>query len=288
MSSDEQLPAAWEPLTPRGVAAFAHAKWGRLWLVQLLVAVAAAAGLAWAIHSCWFGIISAAVDHLPAQGSIRGGKLLWDTDSPQVLAENRFLAITVDLDHQGQARSPAHLQVEFGRSRVRVFSLLGFLDRAYPRGYTIAFNRAELIPWWGAWAPAFLAIIVGGAVAGLLGVWQVLAVLYAPAAWLVAFFANRSLTFRQAIRLAGAALMPGALAMLAAILFYALALLDPIQLLAALALHFVLGWVFVFVSPFFLPRHPEAPASPRQNPFDRTKPAAPTPDGTGAQPKTGI
>ena len=59
--------------------------------------------------------------------------------------------------------------------------------------------------------------------------------------------------------------------MIAGIILYALAALDPVRLLATAALHFIVGWVFVVISPFFLPRHPEAPPPTRQNPFDAPK-----------------
>ena len=41
MSALSEPTFAWEPLTPRGVAAFARASFGRLFLVQTIVAVGA-------------------------------------------------------------------------------------------------------------------------------------------------------------------------------------------------------------------------------------------------------
>ena len=38
----EKPPFAWQPITPRGVAAFARASWGRVLLAQFLCALAAA------------------------------------------------------------------------------------------------------------------------------------------------------------------------------------------------------------------------------------------------------
>ncbi len=43
MSVPAEPTAAWEPFTPRGVAAFAGAGFGRLLLVQFIVALLAAA-----------------------------------------------------------------------------------------------------------------------------------------------------------------------------------------------------------------------------------------------------
>jgi hypothetical protein len=271
MSIDEHPPFAWQPLTPRGAAAFARARFGRLFLVQFIFAVLAAGAIAWTLYAGWFRIIAAAIDKLPPQGQIRGGALMWEGDSPQTLAENRFLAITIDLKHEGQARSPAHVQIEFGRAYVKVFSLFGFVEAPYPRDYVIAFNRPELVPWWGAWKPPLLALIVGGVILALFVIWAILASIYCWVAWLFGFFANRQLSLSQSWRLSGAALMPGALLMSATIVLYGLGALDPIVLLVITALHFILGWVYVCVSPLFLPRHPDAPSPPRVNPFDKLK-----------------
>ena len=71
---------AWEPLTPRGVAAFARAKLGRLLLVQFIVALLAAASVVWFLDDGCFPTISEAIQQLPADGEIRSGKLDWHGD----------------------------------------------------------------------------------------------------------------------------------------------------------------------------------------------------------------
>src|SRR6266404_535804 len=158
---------AWQPLTPRGVAAFSGATLGRLLLLQLICALLTAGTGVWLLDQAWFPVIKEAINRMPAQGEIRSGKLDWRGDSPAAIAESRFLAFAVDLTHSGQARSPAHVQVEFGQSDVRFFSLFGFLQWRYPSGWRVAFNRVELEPWWGAWAPPILAIAAGSVIAGL-------------------------------------------------------------------------------------------------------------------------
>ena len=96
-------------------------------------------------------------------------------------------------------------------------SLSGCAEMRYPAKCIISFNRKELKPWWGAWQPALLAGTALAVVGGLLMVWLVLETLYAVPVWLLAFFANRDLRLHEACRLAGAALMPGALLMSVAI-----------------------------------------------------------------------
>src|ERR1035441_7703480 len=69
-----------------------------------------------------------------------------------------MLAISVDLDHGGALRSPADFQFEFGADSVRVFSLFGETELAYPPGYIIAANQTDARPAWGAWAPDILGL----------------------------------------------------------------------------------------------------------------------------------
>lgn len=267
---------AWQPLTPRGVAAFAGAPLSRLLLVEFIFAMVTAAAVAWFLHTDWFPIISEATRQLPARGEIRGGRLNWTANSPQVLAEGNFLAFTVDLDHGGSVRLPAHLQVEFGREDVRLFSLLGYAACPYPGNWIIVFNRSELEPWWGAWEPAIAWITAGLVVAALMAGWTLLASLYCLAVWLTGFFANRNLNLRASWKIAGAALMPGALLMIAGIVFYGAGALDLVKLGVISGAHVVLSWIYVLASPLLAPRL-AAVAATRSNPF-----AIPASETTGA------
>ncbi len=257
----------WQPLTRRGVAAFAPASVGKLLLVQFVVALLAAGAVVWFLQRAWFSAISEAITRLPAQGAIRSGTLDWPGEPAVKLAENHFLALVVDLSHAGAIRSPAHLQVEFGRNDVEIISLGRFLRIAYGTDWRLRFNRTGLEPWWGAWRPVLLALAGALVMAGLMLSWGVLATLYCLPAWLAGFMANRQLTLWGSWRLAGAALMPGALLLTAAIPAYGLGALDLIELAVAGAGHIVLGWIYLLAGLLSLPRHPAAPARPA-NPFD--------------------
>src|SRR5947209_1020015 len=122
----EKPRSAWQPVTLRGVAAFATATCGRLLLVQFVFALVSAGTVVWFLNAAWFPTVTEAIRQLPASGEIRSGKLAWPGNSPQRLAEGHFLAFTVDLKHEGEERSPAHVEVEFGRADLKIFSLLGF------------------------------------------------------------------------------------------------------------------------------------------------------------------
>jgi hypothetical protein len=256
---------AWEPITPRGVAAFARAKLSRLLLVQLIVALLAAAAAAWLLDEGCFPVIGDAIQKLPATGEIRSGKLDWPGNSPQRLAEGRILAFDVDLDHSGQINSTADVQIEFGAESVRVFSLLGYVEFFYPPNRVAPFNRPQLEPLWGAWAAEILFFAFAATVLILLLVWWLLATVCFLPVWLLAFYANRDLRLPACWKLTGAALLPGALLMAAGLLLYGAGLLGLVALGFLFAAHFVVGWIYLFVSQFFLPRTSEA--RPKRNPF---------------------
>ena len=112
----------WQPLTPRGAAGFSKAAPGRLILVQFAFALLAAAVVIWFVQSAWFRCVQQAIENLPRSGEIRLGRLQWEGPDYLRLAENRFLSLAVDLEHQGEVRSPAHLQIELGRTDVQVRS----------------------------------------------------------------------------------------------------------------------------------------------------------------------
>ncbi len=270
MSEPAESTFAWEPLTPRGVAAFARATLSRLLLVQFIVALVAAASVVWYLDDGCFPVVSAAIQNLPAAGEIRSGKLDWRGDSPQLLAEGRVLAFDVDTNHSGQIHSTADVQIEFGQDSIRIFSLLpGYSEIFYLPDRVAPFNRMDLEPLWGAWAAEILFIAGAAATAGLLVSWWLLATAYFLPVWLLGFFANRDLNLRASWKLSGAALLPGALLLAAGIALYTAGLLDLVALGFVFAAHFALGWIYLFLGQLFLPRIPGT--KPKSNPFKPAK-----------------
>jgi len=269
MSTPARATVAWEPFTPRGVAAFAGAGLGRLLLVQFVVAMLAAAAVVWFVDKGCFPVMGMAIQKLPAAGEIHSGRLDWPGHSPELLAGGRLLALDVDLDHSSQIGPAADVRIELGRETVRTFSLFGYWDWPYPRNYLIAVNRNTLEPLWGAWAVALLAMTGVAATVGLLLSWWLLATCYFLPVWLLGFFTNRDLNFRRSWRLAGAALMPGALLMTSAILLYGIGFLDLVSFGFIFGAHFLIGWIYLFVSLLFVPRASTAVRS--DNPFRRPR-----------------
>jgi hypothetical protein len=271
-ATEKRKSFAWQPLTLSGVTAFGDASVTRLLAVQLFFAVLFAGMVVWLLQSCWFPVLRESIRHLPSAGQIQSAKLVWQGDSPVSLGQNRFLAIAVDLKHEGQARSPAHVQIEFGERDVKMISLLGFLKADYPKGWIIPFNQQSLQPWWGAWSPILLAIAGLAVGLGLFLFWAVVALVLCVPVWVVALFEDRALTLPGAWRLAGAAQLPGTLLLIVALFFYGMRLVDPVKLLAAAAVHILLILIYGLGSPFCRPKVIEKTG----NPFE-TKPRSGSP-----------
>ena len=257
---------AWEPLTPRGIVAFSRATFARLFLVQLIFALLAAASVVWFLDDGCFPTVRQAIQNLPDTGKISAGKLDWKNDSPKLLAEGKFLAFDVDLRHSGKIHSITDFQFEFGENSLRIFSWLGYTEIFYPPDRFAPLNRTELEPLWGAWRSTLLFFAALTSVVYLLVNWLVLATIYFLPVWLLGFFANRDLNFRGSWKLAGAALMPGALLMTVAIFLYDFGTLDLVQLGFWFSMHFVLGWIYLLLGVLFTPRIPDLPKL-KNNPF---------------------
>ena len=255
-----------EPFTPRGVAVFARVPLNRLLLVQFIFALVAGIVVAWVFHSSYFPVIQSAIESLPDDGEIRAGRLNWTGDSPQKLAENDFLALDVDMDHSGQFRSTADIQIEFGRKSLRVLSPFGYyVDLFYPANQTMPFNRPELDPLWNAWRAIILFFIIATTLIALLVSWWLLATIYLFPAWLLGFFTNRDLDLRASWKLSGAALLPGALLMTIGILLYGLGFIGLVPLGFIFGAHFILQWLYLFFGSMFLSR--ASTSDPKGNPF---------------------
>jgi hypothetical protein len=266
---------AWQPLTPGGVAAFAQAPLGRLWLVQLLVALVAALGVGWFLLAAWFPVVRQAIGQLPEAGEIRQQQLQLARVPERVLAQSRHLAVVVDPAGQSAEGTGADLRVRFKNRSVEWCSLLGCLELAYPRRYVIQFNQPELQPWWEAWQPFLLGASALGVVVLLFLLWGAVALLYGPAACLAARLARRALTLGGSVKLAGAALLPGALLLTLGIVLYGEGVLDLIRLAVVAGLHVALGWVYLVAAVASLPAAGVKPLQ-QENPF-AGEPGAPDP-----------
>jgi hypothetical protein len=260
-------PVAWQPLTPRGVAAFAQASLGRLLLVELIVALLAGGAVAWFLAVAWFPAVKQFIQQLPEQGTI-GHQQLDLAATPAVrLAENRpFLILVMDPENQRNASQTSDVLVEFHRKNYQVCSIFGCLFFNYPKRGSLEITRAHLAPLWEAWEPTLLVATVLSIALGLLLSWSLLATIYCVLVRLLGFFKDRDLTWGRSWRLASAALLPGALMLAAGVCGYGLGVVDLIRLLLLFVLHLATGWVYLALSPLYVPHLPEV-ASRGTNPF---------------------
>jgi hypothetical protein len=269
MRIDANPSSSWQPFTPGGIAALAVLRHGRLFLVQCVIVISVVGSFLWFLTSAWYPVIETASGQLPVQARIRAGTLEWTGPTPVRLAGNQFLSITVDPDGIASPRSTTDIEIVLGRHEIRVRSLLGYLAWPYPGQYRIDLARTEFRAWWGAWRLPLLALVGGVASAVLFLAGALLALLYAPTARLIGFYADRDAPFRVCWRLAVASLMPGSVVLAGVIVLYGLQQIDLIGFLFGVALHLVIGWLYLLVSPFALPRRSSSPRRRGSNPFRR-------------------
>jgi hypothetical protein len=260
-------PRPWQPLTFGGVAAFAHAPGGRLGLVALLVALVAGASVIATLSLGWNPVLEKAIAALPQQGAITNGQFDWSGETTVVLAENPFLSLVVDMDGTGQPGQVSDLQIEFCRKELRLVSLGGNLPVAYGPGWTVPINRPQLVPLWGAWKPLVLGIAGVTAAIILMMSSAVLAAFYALPVRLLAFLADRDVTLGGSWRLSLAAIQPGLLVASAGVVAYTIGVLPLIGLGLGVAVSIVIGWVYLLIAPFLLPRLGKSPKG-GGNPFE--------------------
>lgn len=255
---------AWQPFTPRGVAAFAQAPGSRVFFLKAVAALVAAAIVIWFINANYSPSISEAIKNLPDEASFQNGELT--NVSSGVLTQKKFLSLVVDLEENGQTGQTADLQVVLRKNYFEICSLPGCGYFKYPNE-NILIGRSTSEPWWGARQPVILAIIGALSLAGLWLAWVIFALVYAPIAKLTAYFNDRPLSWRGSWRLASAAQMPGAFLMSLAIVLYGLHVFDLIRFIFFFGLHFFVTWFYIFSAPFSLPRASAASSSPAKNPF---------------------
>lgn len=264
MADGQTARDAWQPFTVAGVARFAYASLPRLLAMGALTGLLCGTAAAALASFCWAPVIERAIQMLPEKSSIQAGALRWPDSRPVTLAENRFLTITANPDGAAMPRETSDLHVEFQLTRVELQSLAGYLPLPYPRGWTIALNKAELEPLWGAWKPVLLIAAVFGVMLALMVNWALLALFYAWVPKLIGFYSDRRISFFGAWKLSYAALMPGAILMCFGMALYALGEIPLVFFALIAALHLVVGWVYLLLPPFRLEPMRQAP---RKNPF---------------------
>ena len=260
-------PEAWQPFTFGGVAAFARARWRRLFVAQAAAALLFAAATVWFLGHCYAPVITQEIQKMPKSAGLADAQL---SGLPGItISGSKFLSIAIAADDSAELDQSADLLIALRGRHVEISSILssalGSLEFDYPPPWTLDLSRSHLEPWWGAWRPVILAVAGLAAAVGLILLWTVLAWVYAPAAKLIAWFLDRRLSWSGAWRLACAALLPGAVLMALGLVLYGRQMVDVFGLGYFGAVHFLAGWVYLLAAPAFAPRSSSATAN--RNPF---------------------
>jgi hypothetical protein len=236
--------------------------------LQLVVACAGGAAITLYFHTAWCPLVNEVIKTVPKQAGWNQGTFSWPGQNrATALAHNPLAALIVDLPLTGKAGQLSDVQVEFGATRWRIRSLLGYWDFPYTLGL-FDLDPAYLRPAWDAWKPAFLVFAGLLAAIGIFCSWILLAAIGAPVAKLMSFFSDRDLTMLQSWKVCGAGLMPGAIFFTVAIMLYSWSRLNLIGLFLAAAIHLVVDAVYMMVAPCRVPKKAAATASvPPGNPF---------------------
>jgi hypothetical protein len=244
--SAEAPPAAWQPLTFGGVGAFAGARLGRLLAAELAAAIVVAASAVWFLHRAYCPIILQAIQKMPETARVAHGTLQGVPDT--TVAESKFLAIAATPRSASEIGQDADLQIELRQNDFCAGSIFWpdwGLDFQYARGTVISLARSNLEPWWSAWQPVLLTGAGAAIVLSVLLLWAVLATIYMAPAKFIAWFADRYLPWSGAWRLASAALLPGAIVLAGAMILYGWSVIDLVGLSFLVALHIVIGWIYL-------------------------------------------
>ncbi|MBI3881921.1 MAG: hypothetical protein HY301_17900 [Verrucomicrobia bacterium] len=260
-------PAAWQPFTFGGVAAFARASADRALGLALGVAVLLAAVTFWFLISAWVPVVEGVISKLPEHAEVRGRALVWTNEPLTVLSDSRFFTVVVDLEGNAWEGRVADAQLVLRRDDVKLCSLLGCARFLYPAGYVITLDQRELKPAWGAWKPALLAEVTLGFTLAIGLSWLVLATLGGLLVRLFAFALDRDVTLAGAWCVALASLMPGAVSLIVALAAYSFHQVNLLGLLAAFITHFVLDAIYLVGALLALPRVAAIAAVKTGNPF---------------------
>ncbi|HEY3856402.1 MAG TPA: hypothetical protein VGO67_18615 [Verrucomicrobiae bacterium] len=259
-------PAAWQPLTFGGVAAFASARPGRLLLLGFVTTGLFAAAFVWFLARDYRPIIVQAIQKMPESARLENGKITGVTNV--MTSESKLLGIVVTPATSSEIGQGADLQIQARQTDFCVNSIFrpdwGMVFD-YDKAWSASLGRSALEPWWGAWNPVLLTIAGLSALVGVFVLWIVMSTLYTAPARFAAWFMDRDLSWTGAWRLCFAAMAPGTLLMTLAILLYGLQAIDLLKLSLLWAAHLLTGWLYIAGAIWSTPRLFAPPL--KTNPF---------------------
>lgn len=259
-------PAAWQPFTFGGLAAFARAGLGRLLLAELVTAAVVAISVVAFLQRNYVPVISQAIAKMPENAAITNGEFIGYDQS--FITGSKFLGIAVSPESTDQIGQSADIQIQFRPTDFRVGTVFrpnwGW-EFDYGPTTGLALGRPVLEPWWDAWRPVLLAGIGLAALLQMYVMWAGLALIYTVPSKLLALFADRDLPWFAAWKLASASMLPGAFLVVAGIYLYSAQVVDLIGLLYLWAAHLLTGCVYLVGGVLACPKL--APKHAKPNPF---------------------
>lgn len=255
-------------MTPGGVASYANAPLGQLISTQGAVAFLLWLTSMFYLSQSWAPAIDSTIEQIPLGARIHEGRLLIPSREPVIFSDNRLVGIV--WAKEGAPGPTSDIEIRLMPDECRIATMIGYLPLPYPPYDSQPIEKDTLSPRWGAWRPAIIPLVAGAFTLFIWASWVVLAAIYAWPIRVAIFFRDKLTSRLGSWKLCSAALMPGALLLTAAILFYTLGRIPIAGLIIAFASHFVLGWIFVFSGAVALPLIPEAERM-RGNPFSKEK-----------------
>ena len=199
---------------------------------------------------------------MPDEAAIENGR--WIKLTERVSAANRFLTIIADPASDAAADTTSDFRIELRNLRWSLCWVAGCLGNDYRRTWVLGRSTSE--PWWGAWHPVVVGGLAMTTVCSLFLGWLVVATLNCPMARVIAYYADRDVTWGGSWRLCAAALLPGALLMNLGFFLYGLGAIDLIHFLGLFVAHIAAGLIYTLLAPFFLPPL-RAETTVKKNPF---------------------
>ena len=266
---------AWHPFSPKGVARMVGFPPWQCWLAVAAAAFVCAGMVRHAVVTAWVPVLEAASAALPTRGQLHHGALdLPGERTARVLASNPFLSVSLYAE-PGDMEAPSEVRLVFAEYGIRMCSLFGCAAAAYPIDIDFPFNRVETTAWWGAWRPFVLGMVYCVSVLFFLILWCLFAsVAFLPAVGL-AWYLDRELKARAAIRLAVLCQVPGALLLGLGLVLHVRGNLDLVGVTVLAGAQLLLSAVFLVCSLWHLPRLQTQPLNPFQTEKNQERKPAP-------------
>ncbi|MCX7872708.1 MAG: hypothetical protein N2487_05430 [Verrucomicrobiae bacterium] len=250
------------PLTPNGISAYANVSFAYTAYTILVFAIICSVSICWMFSRCLIVPLNLGVERLPEKGGISNGRLQWFTNETTVLIETRTLSIHVNPTDEEPIADGADLQIVFEKDRLLLRSLFGWLPIPYPKTLNFPLNLKDLWTSWGAYKNAIIPLVFIFSACFLVVVWGGLAWIYSiPIALLVKIIKAKT-SSAGIFRISLMSQMLSALIMSAGVIFYTLARIDLTTLCIIFAIHIPFAWIYLLITPFYLPKIPDNTSNP--------------------------